>query len=384
LNTTMAANTKGLAIAPLASTLASEATRLRAAGATIITTAAHAGGACRAFDNPLDLTSCATDEEIFTLARDLPSGLVDAIVAGHRHQGIAHEVAGIPIIASYWHGQAFGRVDLFVDRATCKVTGHRIFPTQAVCARQYVPGGGCVDDSDRQGEAARYEGRIVEPSREIAAIIASAAARVRSLKEKELNAEIERPLALSPGDESPLGNLVVDWMRASVPEADAAITNSGGLRAPLPAGRLTYGRLYELLPFDNREAILELNGAELRRIIEHNLQQRDSVLLVSGVRATAICQNRRLRVAIRRDSGALVRDEDELKVVTSDFLASGGDRFFAPIHRLRVVRSDGPLVREHIADWLTRSGGRWPADDLAGAHSRRIAFQGTRPVSCDS
>src|SRR5262249_29856490 len=167
LNTTMAANTKGLAIAPLGSTLASEARRLRAAGATIITTAAHAGGTCGAFDNPLDLTSCATDEEIFTLARDLPRGLVDVIVAGHRHQGIAHEVAGIPIISSYWRGQAFGRVDLFVDRSTCKVTGHRIFPTQAVCARQDARGEGCVDDSDGQGEAATYEGRVVSPSGEI-------------------------------------------------------------------------------------------------------------------------------------------------------------------------------------------------------------------------
>src|SRR5262249_15136366 len=197
-----------------------------------------------------------------------------------------------------------------------------------------------------------------------------AAARVRSLKEKKLNVEIERPLALSPRDESPLGNLVADWMRASVPTADAAITNSGGLRASLPAGRLTSARFYELLPFDNRETIIELSGAELRRIIEHNLQQRDSVVLVSGVRATAICENRRLRVAIRRDSGTQIRDHDELRVVTTDFLASGGGRVFAPRHPLRVVRRDGPPLPEDLAAWPTRAARPRADPTRAATHPR--------------
>ena len=118
----MAANTVGLAIAPLAPTLAAEATRLRTAGMTIVIAAAHAGGRCTVFDNPSDLSSCGADEEIFQVARELPGGLVDAIVAGHRHFGIAHDVAGIPIISSYSRGVAFGRIDLAVDGATGRVT----------------------------------------------------------------------------------------------------------------------------------------------------------------------------------------------------------------------------------------------------------------------
>ena len=41
-------------------------------------------------------------------SQKLPDGLVDAIVAGHRHDPIAHEVNGVPIIQSYARGRAFG------------------------------------------------------------------------------------------------------------------------------------------------------------------------------------------------------------------------------------------------------------------------------------
>src|SRR5439155_10242686 len=58
LDATMPANTRGLAIAPLASTLQAEATRLRAAGATIVAAIAHAGGRCTEFDHPSALPSC--------------------------------------------------------------------------------------------------------------------------------------------------------------------------------------------------------------------------------------------------------------------------------------------------------------------------------------
>src|SRR5207342_3432525 len=58
LSATMAANTRGLAIAPLAPALAAEAQKLRAAGASVVIAVAHAGGVCRAFDDPHDLSSC--------------------------------------------------------------------------------------------------------------------------------------------------------------------------------------------------------------------------------------------------------------------------------------------------------------------------------------
>lgn len=381
LTTTIRANTQGLAIAPLAPTLQAEAARLRQAGATIVVATVHAGGMCDAFGNPADLNSCSMDEEVFVLARALPPGVVDAIVAGHRHQGIAHVVGGIPVISSYWRGRAFGRIDLLVDRASGHPRGHRLFPPHEVCAREDVRTGECVDTPGGQERPAEYEGRPVVASSDIAALLEPAAELVRPLKEATLNAVIEGSLALSSRDESPLGNLVADWMRAVVPTADVAIVNGGNLRAALPAGPLTYGRLYEVMPFDNREVIVDMSGAEFRRVIENNLKQRDSALIVSGVRVAASCDRGHMRIDVRRDSGKPVSDAERLTVVTSDFLASGGDDFFAPIEPLRIVRDDGPLVREHIAEWLKTSSRRWRGGSVTST-TRRIAYPGARPVMC--
>jgi 5'-nucleotidase len=94
LTATGAANVTGLTMAPLAERVIAEARALRAQGATIVLVASHAGGRCTRFDNPKDLSSCDNASEIFTVARALPAGLVDVILAGHVHQGMAHEVNG--------------------------------------------------------------------------------------------------------------------------------------------------------------------------------------------------------------------------------------------------------------------------------------------------
>jgi 5'-nucleotidase len=381
LSATMAANTVGLAIAPLAPTLAAEATRLRAAGATIVIAAAHAGGRCTMFDNPSDLSSCGTDEEIFQVARELPGGLVDAIVAGHRHFGIAHDVAGIPIISSYSRGVAFGRIDLVVDDASGRVTSHRIFPPHDLCAAQDPATRACAPSSNATAVPAVYEGRPVAASPDVDRILAPAVDRARGMKEKPLNGRIADELTRLTNGESALGNLFADWSRAAA-GVDVAIANTGGIRADLPAGPLTFGRLYAVTPFDNRELTLTLTGAELRRIIANNLQQRGSFMLLSGVRAVAECRSGQLHVSVRRDSGRTVTDTDTLRVATSDFLVEGGDGFFSPVLPLRDVKDEGRLVRDGIADWIQRHGKTWRAAGLMTEGNRRVAYPGTRPVQC--
>jgi 5'-nucleotidase len=384
LSATIAANTHGLSIAPLAPALAAEATRLRAAGATVVVATAHAGGRCTSFDNPRDLTSCAADEEIFQVARALPRGLVDVIVAGHRHNGIAHEVSGVDIISSYSSGRAFGRVDLSIDRATGRVQKERVFPPYDVCTTMRPDGAGCVSASDAAGVPATYEGRPVAARRDIADILAPAVAQARAVKETPLGAVIDEPLVRSGTAESTVGNLVADWTRAIVPRADLAIANGGGLRADLSAGTLTYGRLYEVMPFDNREAVITLSGADLRRVIAENLQRAGSVLILSGVRAVARCAGTELRVDVRRESGDAVRDDETLTVATSDFLATGGDEFFTSISPRTVegASETEPVLRDQIAGWLRSNGGHWNAAGLLSESNRRLVYPGSRPVNC--
>src|SRR5205814_8648357 len=92
---TLPANFAGLRALPLAPAVVAEAKELRRRGAVAVVVVAHVGGACTQFTRADDLSSCNGDSEIFQLARALPAGTIDAIVAGHTHAGIAHRVGGI-------------------------------------------------------------------------------------------------------------------------------------------------------------------------------------------------------------------------------------------------------------------------------------------------
>jgi 5'-nucleotidase len=383
LKATIAANTIGLEIAPLAPTIVSEATHLRARGASVVVVVAHAGGSCTRFDTPTDISSCRTPSEIGEVVSRLPRGLVDAIVAGHTHAGMAHEIGGIPIIESFSSGRAFGRIDLTVTRDRPRVIGHRIFRPRNICERDDGHGR-CVEEGRAGAVRARYEDSDVRPSTSVEAALATAIAAARRVKERLIGIDLTTSIRRAYGKESALGNLFATAMLEIVPGADVALTNGGGLRADLPAGPLTWGSLYESMPFDNRVATLRLTGGELARVLAANLNAPHGLLSVAGIRVDARCGGETLRVSLTRESGAPVRDDEELLVVTSDFLATGGDGAFASVGVLRVIDAggDAAFLREAIAARLHARGGRIGSHDVFDPSRPRWTYPGPRPVTC--
>src|SRR5262245_61185566 len=135
---TAPANFAGLRALPLAPAVIAAAKELRRRGVTAVVVVAHVGGSCKRFDAADDPASCEGDGEIFQLAPATPPGTVDALLAGHPPQGIAHRVAGVPIIESFANVRDFGRIDLSVDlfrrRARSKaipaVVDVKVFPPQ--------------------------------------------------------------------------------------------------------------------------------------------------------------------------------------------------------------------------------------------------------------
>ena len=92
LQVTASSNTVGIDASPLAEAAIREAKALREAGAEIVIVTAHAGGECTEFDDPTDLSSCHPKYEIMRVAEAIPAGLIDHIVAGHAHNGMAHHM----------------------------------------------------------------------------------------------------------------------------------------------------------------------------------------------------------------------------------------------------------------------------------------------------
>jgi 2',3'-cyclic-nucleotide 2'-phosphodiesterase (5'-nucleotidase family) len=384
LRATIAANTIGLAIAPLDKAIADEAARLRARGAAIIIVTAHAGGRCTRFGNPADLASCEQSTEIGEVVGKLPRGTVDAIVAGHTHQGMAHEILGVPIIESFASGRAFGRIDFTIARDRSHVVGHKVFPPRDVCAYEDA-GSRCADPARTPGATrVQYEGKDVAPDTAVEGTLAAAIEQARHVKQEPLGVSLAAPIEREYGRESALGNLFADMMLEATRGADVALTNGGGLRADLPARALTFGDLYEAMPFDNYIVRVRLTGDELARVLAGNLGAGGGILSVAGVTASATCENGTLRTTLRRRSGPPIRDDEELTIATSDFLATGGDGAFAPVRLLPVADAgdDAPLVRDAIADGLRQRAGWLDAKQFFDPAHPRLSYQGTRPVRC--
>ena len=231
---TLPANFAGLRALPLAPSVITAAKDLRRRGAAIVIVVAHVGGSCKRLGHPDDLSSCEGDSEIFQLARALPKGTIDAIVAGHTHAGIAQRVAGIPIIEAYEKGAAFGRIDF--DLSTASKPSPRILGSTIFAPRSIVRASPPFD---------RYEGADVLVDPAVKSAIEPALAAAREAARDEAGRHHRQPLAPAYAAESALGNLFADLMRAARPKADVALITGGSLRAELPAGPLTYGELHE-------------------------------------------------------------------------------------------------------------------------------------------
>ncbi len=375
LGTTIAANVAGLAMASVAETIQAHALTLRERGAALIVVAAHAGGKCSRFDDPDDLEHCEEDEEIFEVARALPTGLVDVIVGGHTHAGVAHRVNGIAIIESFANGYAFGRVDVVVRGS--EVRDVRIFAPRPLCENNARDDGGCL--------LGRYEGRAVVPDDAILALIHDAVSQAEVERARSLEVTLSAPFRRSYDHESVLGNFLTEMMLHARPDADIALLNGGGLRASLDEGPLTYGALYEAFPFDNRFASVRITGAELTEMFIRNLASDRGVLIVAGVSVEASCGAGGMTVVLRDRQGEVIPRDAELTVSTSDYLATSGT--FAQVREARpdaVSIEDGDAMRDVLAEHIAKLEGTLDPEAFLSADNTRVRLSEPRPLRCDS
>lgn len=368
----------GLSVLPLAPAIEKNAEMLRAEGADAVVAIAHAGAECQRFDDPYDLSSCDQDSsELFSTIRALRPGLVDAWVGGHTHAGVAHYVAGAPVVEAMSRGKAFGRIDLAFAGSPPRLQRATPFPPEKLCpdSAELAP---CPTHP--------YAGQTVTPSKAVADVVEPALNVCRIARDRWLGVEIDESLPADHDSETALGNLLVDLMRAHVPGADAAIANGGSLRAPLPAGKVSYGALYDTLPFDNRLVTIDLSGKELKAVLEAHLSHDDhGVVSLSGIRVEARCADEKLRVTLLRNHGAPIRDAERLSIVTSDYLATGGDRLLTPIGdpRSRIRSASPELLRDVLAHEL-RQRESLKAAALYDPQHPRLELPSPRPVRCEN
>ena len=158
--------------------------------------------------------------------------------------------------------------------------------------------------------------------------------------------------------ESTLGNFMVNAFLAMAIEkynvkVDVAIMNYGGMRlVQLPAGPVTTGKIFELMPFDNILLLQKMKGAVLQQFLD--LAAAKNGWPVAGM-TMQIRNDKAVNVMI---GGRPLDPEAEYTVANSDFLANGGDN--TDMFRGIPVISNGYLMRDALFDYIKkeRSAGR--------------------------
>ena len=237
--------------------------------------------------------------ESIRLANELEAGVVDLIVGGHDHQVQDTVVNGVPIIEGWSVGRAVGIVDLY--RLPDGTVSHRM-RVDTTFADQ------------------------VTPNALVAAVMAGYEADVELLANRVI-AHTAVPLERGSSQYA-LGNLIADALRAAA-DADVALNNNGGIRAPIDVGDITYGELFQVHPFGNLVVSVTVTGEQLLANIEHSLRSGIPRAHFSGLTASydpARPAGQRL-VEVRLDDGSDIDPDGTYTLATPDFIAEGGDGF---------------------------------------------------------
>ncbi len=133
---------------------------------------------------------------------------------------------------------------------------------------------------------------------------------------------------------------------------DVAVFNKGGLRNSLPKGNITIGNIFELMPFDNEVVILKLSGSQFKEMCMKIAEKGG--IPIGGMR---MVMNGTSPVDITI-KGRPFDETKEYWVVTSDYLANGGDSytFFKNPQDKKIMNV---LLRNVIIDYcedITKSG----------------------------
>lgn len=250
--------------------------------------------------------------------------------------------------------------------------------TLIVQANEYGKFLGTVDVSfDKNGVVTEYDGQLIEIAKVAAdetglKMLEPYKKRVEEVSNKEIGVELkaalenprksdENPLSVR-ANETILGNLITDGMRAKAQKYTEknvvlAIQNGGGIRAAIPAGKVTVGQVITVLPFGNTLALMDATGAELKAAFEVSVknapEENGGFLHVSGGRVTYDSSKpageRIVSVELLNEDGtyAAIEDTKTYTIATNAFTAKGGDGFDV----FKAAYEEGRVTDLGLSDW---------------------------------
>lgn len=128
------------------------------------------------------------------------------------------------------------------------------------------------------------------------------------------------------------------------------LLNNGGIRAPLPAGNVTLGQVFSIMPFENEIVVLKLKGEQVSRMLDYIASRNGEPL-------------GKMTLLMKKEGGWIEatlggRPFDSRRsyfIATSDYLANGGDKmdFFRNPEAVYPLRAK---IRDVFAGYLRNLG----------------------------
>jgi 2',3'-cyclic-nucleotide 2'-phosphodiesterase (5'-nucleotidase family) len=168
--------------------------------------------------------------------------------------------------------------------------------------------------------------------------------------------------------ECTLGNFMVDAFlemakRKYNTHVDVAFVNFGGIRlTQLPAGNITTGKIFELMPFDNLLVLQKLKGDVLQQVFDLMAGRGGWPL------AGATMQLKGQKAVNITIGGKPLDPAATYTIANSDFIANGGDN--ADMLRTVPQITNGYLMRDALFDyikWMKANG-----KDVSASIEKRV------------
>ena len=271
---------------------------------------------------------------------------IDFIIDGHSHTVMPKGPEGEPIQST---GTALNNIGVItIDNATKKIESNELIP---IWHTEEVDGDNVtVYDYTKSDETVANAAKaIIDPID-------------ADYGQKFAESAVDLNGAKAPGnrtEETNLGDLITDAMmwaiKTKAPGVDmtnaVAITNGGGIRAPIAKGDITKKDVNTVLPFGNTLAVVYVKGSELLEALEVSTYCTPKSLggfpQFAGmeVELNTACEydandttypgstyfgpKSINRITIKTVNGKAFDKDATYAVITNDFLAAGGDTYYA-------------------------------------------------------
>jgi 5'-nucleotidase len=291
---------------------------LKRQGVETIIVLLHEGGSAGQALNETTINSCGNPSGPIVNVVQRFDPEIDLVVTGHTNWALNcsnFAGTGIMVTGAASVGRLVTDIDLTISRATKEVVGATI--NNVIVRRDEKP-------------AAADITALVNKYGEIAAPIEN---RVLG------TAPLPLTRAQNTAGESSLGDIIADaqlwatsgpdWPAANGAPAVVSFMNSGGIRADINAGPITYGETFSVQPFANVLVTMDMTGAQIDALLEQQFQGGNGILQIPASLTYTRSDSAPAgsKVSDVRINGVVIDPAATYRVTVNNFLADGGDGY---------------------------------------------------------